>query len=543
MSLIDFLEVLGGFGIILFSLRFLSKVLETSISKSLKPFLNSLLKTKFHSIFLGFFVTIFVQASSITIVATMGFLNSSFITLEQSFFVMLGATLGTTLKGWLFASNFHSYALIFMAISSIALMVTKKQVVRDVLEIFFAIGLVFLGFDLIEHGLLPLSDSPMLLELISFYENAPILTKFAGVLAGCLISISLQSSSTALFLVIGFASQGIIPYKLGVAIILGANLGTTFTSLIVSIEHSSNVKRLAVAHFIIEIVGISIAFLFISPLSYFIYFISTHLFNINDIGVHLASFNTIFNILNVVFWSFFASSLIKFLNFIIPEEIIKSPILANSVKKMIISNQKVAIQEIEKQITFIENIIKSLTDNCFEFLINNKQSLLKKNTGKEFENLKECVNELLIGISRSQNSRENLDYIREKLRYISKCNDFFYYILDFRRHLELGYSTYSYKFPQQVHYYFEEVQKLFNLLWLNIILEKITPDDSFIMEKTFKECRNILEVIENYYFSFARENPNVEYNKLSWIYETLNQLERILDFLNDLYKNVIKENV
>jgi len=543
MTFTDFLEVLGGFGIILFSLRFLSKVLETSISKRLKPWLNSFLKTNYHSFILGFLMTLFTQASNITIITAMGFLNTSFITLEQSFFIMLGSTIGTTIKAGLFVGNFNQNALIFIGISSLSLIVVKKPLLRDIFQIFFAIGLVFLGFELMELGLFPLSNSPMLLELISFYEKAPILSKFAGVLAGCIISISLQSTSTVLILVMGFVYQDIIPYKLALAVVLGANLGTTFTSLIVSIEHSSNVKRLAVAHLIVKLLGVCVAFIFISPLSYSIDFFLIHLFKTNDLGIHLLVFNIIFNILNVMGWWFFASSLIKFLNLIIPEEIIKTPILPNSVKKMIMSNQNVAIQEIENQISFIENIIKNLTDDCFDFLINNKRSSLTKNTGKEFESIRECANELLIGISYSKNYKDNIDYIREKLMYISKCNDFFYYILDFRRHLELGLSTYSYKFPPQVHNYFEEIQKVFNLLWLNIILEKITADDSSIVDESFRECRNILEIIENFYFFFSREKVNINYKKLSWIYQTLNQLERILDLLNDLYKNVIDEKL
>ncbi|MBV8085254.1 MAG: Na/Pi cotransporter family protein, partial [Chloroflexi bacterium] len=330
---INILESLGGLGLFLFALRFLTGILDRSIASRLRPLLNRFLATRGWCFLVGLGVTVVFQASSITIVTAMGLLNSGLITLDQGFFVTLGATVGTTLKAWLFAQEVHlGPALI--GVSSISYLFVRRPLFREALEMVLAIGLVFLGLDLMGLGLQPLRSDPIFLAL--FDVNAAHLPgQFLGVLMGCLLTLVTQSSSATVFLVLDLATQGAISFPAGAALILGENIGTTITTLIAAVEVDWNGKRLALAYLITKVAGVASALLLFPLFIAFIDGAFNTLAPHAGVALRLAAVHTWFNLMNAGFWTICAHMLIRFLQQVTPAESGQGVALPTSVRRML----------------------------------------------------------------------------------------------------------------------------------------------------------------------------------------------------------------
>lgn len=535
MSKVNWLEVFCGFGVFLFSLRLLNALLERSLAKRLRPIINRLFASPIHCISFGIVSTVLVQASSITIITAMGLLNASLITLEQGFLVMLGSILGTTLKIWIFAENVRSYALLIIGVSSLSLLIFRKNWTRDFWEILLALGMAFFGFNMMALELTRLSGNVEFLDWFTSYNSSSLSLQLLGVLVGCIVAILVQSSSTLVLLILGFSGKGLIPFDAAVVLILGANIGTTSTALFVSMDYGISAKRLAVAHFLVKIFGVFLVLLlfpyFLALVDFLIPGTSSH--QTKNCEYHLACIHTLFNFFNLLLWSPFSYLMVKFLTWLMPGEINSHIALPNIVRQILVSNTNLTIQEIENQMQESQTKAKILTDYCFDMLIYGYTRYSQKQQFssflvKDFECLKECVLELLIKLgTRLGLHDDKRQYIRQNLRFMHQYSNFYYHLLEFCRHLEQGFIFDKYHFPDTLRPEFEQLQILINQMWFAIFQKKNC-------EKDLPQITTILANLEKFYFS-ALSQSVLQYEELAWIYESFNYLEQIYGHLEQLY--------
>ncbi|GIW22849.1 MAG: phosphate transporter [Candidatus Sericytochromatia bacterium] len=518
----ELFKAIGGFGLFLFSLRFLNSVLTNLISNKLKIFIEKFLSNYISCTIFGFITTLFVQASSITIIAGIGLLNNSFITLEQSIFIMLGASLGTTIKGLLFAKSFYSYGSLLIGLTSILLIFIKNQLHRDFLQIFFAIGLAFIGFNIMSESLTPIAN------YFSSFINIQNENVILSLVLGIVLAIALQSSSTVLFIIIELANQNIINFPIGVSIVLGANIGTTSTILFTSLEYEKNVKRLALSYFIIKFIGVFITIIFFP---YFLSFVKSITFS-NSVSLNIAFANAVFNLINVIWWHIFYTLIIRVVFYIIPSEL-KNGRKDNKsiISKMISNSIELTFQEVEIQISKAVNITKNSTDKLFEILISDDKNKYQKETLLDnVEKLKIFIEETLFDmfIRHSFNSS-----IIEKIKYyvdiINYCNNICNYSIKSVKLLKKGLYIEKFFFPNDMISLIEEFEKTFNNIWLNIILKKEEHiDKDYINQK--------MSDIENYYFKIISKDNKLTKENITWIYNIIYDLKNLSHMLINLNK-------
>ena len=68
----------------------------------------------------------------------------------------------------------------------------------------------------------------------------------------------IHSSSATIGIVMGLGAAGVLDWRTAVAFSLGADLGTTITSWIASLNLSKNAKRAAYAHLAFNIIGVTV---------------------------------------------------------------------------------------------------------------------------------------------------------------------------------------------------------------------------------------------------------------------------------------------
>lgn len=528
---LNYLEAFGGFGLLIFSLRYLNSVLSGMISRRFKPLLNRLITSQWNAVFLGFFSTIFVQASSITVISTMGLLSNALINLEQGILIILGSSLGSAVKSLIFSTDIYSYGFFVVGISSFLLIFTRKIILREILSACLAIGTSFLGFYLISKNLEPLVNS----EFLQAFFKAPhndLTNQFMEALVGIGLSVMFQSSSIILFLVMDLGMKDLIQFDMGASIILGANIGTTSTALIFSLEHDKNVKKLAIAYFLIKVIGVLITLFFFPYFLFISELLGEKLFAITSLSTKLAFTNIFFNFVSLIWWYSFYSLVLKFLNTILPTDNTKL-VLPSVIRKIVTSNPELAIEELRNQITQIESVTKSLTDSCIDLLnikkINTRRQI-SYNFGKDFEVLKEQIYQILIHVNKNYKHNIDIKLLERDFKFLSECSDFYYHALSLHTHLEKGLFIYYYQFPEEVKSYFEKFESLFNQLWLNVLLNKGSSEK-------ITELIELVEKMENTYFEIISNKSGVySYEYLSWVYETINYLSQMVDHLVNLCK-------
>ena len=93
------------------------------------------------------------------------------------------------------------------------------------------LGLFLFGIQIMASGMQKAAGDRFR-RILEVLTNNPVL----GVITGIVVTILVQSSSTATVMVVGFANAGLMNLSQAISVIIGANVGTTVTAQLVSFE-------------------------------------------------------------------------------------------------------------------------------------------------------------------------------------------------------------------------------------------------------------------------------------------------------------------
>lgn len=262
MDLINAIKImfgfLGGLGLFVYGMSIMAEGLQKAAGNKLRDLLGKLTKNMFFAIVLGAFVTGIIQSSSATTVMIVGFVNAGIMNLTQSVGVIMGANIGTTTTSWLVtASDWSTFlkpttiAPITIAVGVILTFCKKGSRKEQVGEILVGFGILFFGISSMSSSVEPFKDSEVFVEIFREFGSNPIL----GILAGCLITMVIQSSSASVAILQTIVILGIVPWSAAIYIILGQNIGTCVTALLSSLGASKNAKAASYIHLLFNIIG------------------------------------------------------------------------------------------------------------------------------------------------------------------------------------------------------------------------------------------------------------------------------------------------
>jgi len=258
--------VVGGLGIFLLGMKNMSEGMQAVAGEKIRKMINAVTNNRFIGCGVGIAVTSLIQSSSVTTVMVVGMVNAGLMTLQQAIGVILGANIGTTVTAWILVLEIGKYGLPILGISAFFFLFSKRERVRYIATMFLGLGMVFFGLELMKTGFDPLREFPEFKEWFTrFSPDSGWFGIIKCALVGAIITSIVQSSSATIGITMGLAFTGIINYQAAAALVLGVNVGTTITAILASIGASSNAKRAAYAHTIINIIG----FLWIFPIFWY----------------------------------------------------------------------------------------------------------------------------------------------------------------------------------------------------------------------------------------------------------------------------------
>lgn len=252
-------QALGGLGLFMLGMHFMSDGIQALAAARLRAFMERLAGNRILGLLSGAFVTAVVQSSTLVTVMVVCFVASSIITLEQAITLIIGANIGDTITTIIIALPVTKYGLPVAGIAALVYVSVEHEKVRYGALTVLGLGMVFFGLNLIISGFGPIRTMPEVISLIETFDAGSLLGILKCVLMGAVLTAIIHSSPAVDGIVMGMAASGILGWQTSLAIVLGSEIGTTFTSILAATTLSANAKRASYAHFAYNVIGVVLA--------------------------------------------------------------------------------------------------------------------------------------------------------------------------------------------------------------------------------------------------------------------------------------------
>ena len=261
------LTVLGGLGIFLLGMKHLSEGLQAAAGGGLRKFMSKATSHRIVGVGSGIVSTIIVQSSSIITVMLVGFVSTAILTLPQAFAVLIGANIGTTATIWIIAYAPDPQMLGFVGLAAGGAMYffLRGERVHHLGLTVIGLGLVFLGLYFMSKGVAPIKQNPTFAGVFTHLSSKSMAGVFLIAFVAMLVTAVIQSSAATIAIAMALATQGLIAYDVAVAVLFGANVGTTATGWIAAIGGTADAKRTALSHTLSNLLG-SLVLIWFFPL-------------------------------------------------------------------------------------------------------------------------------------------------------------------------------------------------------------------------------------------------------------------------------------
>ena len=253
------MKILGSLALLIYGMKVMSEALQKMAGSQLRHILGAMTTNRFTGMLTGTFITCAVQSSSATTVMTVSFVNAGLLTLAQAISVIMGANIGTTLTAWIMSLGFNVdlTLVVFPAFFlGIILIYSKRR--RYVGDFLFGIAFLFFALVLLSSAgkALDLEHNPAAIEFFKSFDTSSHLTIIIFLLIGTLITCIVQSSAAVMAITILLCSTGVLPIYLGIALVMGENIGTTATVNLAALGANTQARRAAFAHLLFNVFGV-----------------------------------------------------------------------------------------------------------------------------------------------------------------------------------------------------------------------------------------------------------------------------------------------
>lgn len=296
--------------------------LKLVAGSSLRNMLDRLTRNRVSGVLTGAGITAVIQSSSVTTVLVVGFISAGLMSLRQSVPIIMGANIGTTVTAQILAFQVTKAALVLIAVGFAMEFALKKSRVKRLGSVLLGLGFIFLGMQIMGDATEPLRTYPPFLDLMQQMSN-PLL----GIAVAMVFTALVQSSSATIGIVIVLAGQGVISLESGIALILGANVGTCITGVLASIGKPREAVQAAGVHVLFNVAGVLLWGWLIGPLADLVCLISPASTAADpvarlaaDTPRQVANAHTLFNLANTLVFIGFTGSMAALVRRIIPDK-------------------------------------------------------------------------------------------------------------------------------------------------------------------------------------------------------------------------------
>ena len=363
------IRILGSLGLLIFGMRVMSESLQKMAGSQLRHILRRMTSNRITGIMTGTLVTCAVQSSSATTVMTVSFVSAGLLTLSQAISIIMGANIGTTLTAWIMSLGYSTDLtdIVFPAfLIGIILIYYKKQ--KNTGEFLFGLAFMFLSLVMLSSAgkSLDLEHTPDVVSFFASFDTGSHTTIILFLLIGTLITCVVQSSAAVMAITILLCSTGVLPIHLGIALVMGENIGTTATANLAALGAGNEARRAALAHLLFNVFGVvwvlCVFFPFVDLICHIAGYSPGMARQTEKLPVVLAMFHTCFNVANTLILVFFIPKIEKAVRYMLPDtkKGEQKRLRLQYIKTNLIQTPEIAVLEAQKETAHFGDGIKEM---------------------------------------------------------------------------------------------------------------------------------------------------------------------------------------
>jgi len=429
------LKILGTLGLLIFGMRMMSNALQKIAGAQLRHVLSRMTTNRFMGVLTGAGVTCAVQSSSATTVMTVSFVSAGLLTLGQAISVIMGANIGTTLTAWILSLGYNVdlTTVVFPAFLVGILLIYHKRY-RYMGDFLFGIAFMFFALVLLSSAgkELDLEHNQAVIDFFLSFDQSSMLTIVAFLAIGTIITCIVQSSAAVMAITILLCSTGVLPIHLGIALVMGENIGTTATANLAALGANTEARRAALAHLLFNVFGViwvlCIFYPFVNVVCRMVGYDITAGGQAEKLPVVLAMFHTCFNVTNTALLIGFIPQIERVVRWILPDksEQQSEPFKLQYIKANLIQTPEIAVLQAQKEtahygmrtqqmFTMVRNMIIEQDENKLEQFYDSIQQEEEASDNAEIS-----IARFLEQVSEGHLSYESKTKVRQMLREIGE---------------------------------------------------------------------------------------------------------------------------
>lgn len=355
------LRLLGSLALLIYGMKTMSDALQKMAGPSLRHVLGRVTGNRFSGMLTGTMVTCAVQSSSATTVMTVSFVSAGLLTLAQAISVIMGANIGTTLTAWIISLVGYNLDLTFVVFPAflVGMMLIYKKHHRVLGDFLF--GLAFMLWSLVMLSStgrdMDLAHNADVVDFFASFDTSSYLTILVFLAAGTIITCIVQSSAAVMAITILLCSTGVLPIYMGIALVMGENIGTTATANFAALGAGIEARRAALAHLLFNVFGVIWVLLVFYPFVDFVCGLVGYNSTISGqmaakLSIVLALFHTCFNVLNTAILIGFVPQIEQLVCRLLPERTKgkKQHTTLHFINDGVIQTPEIAVLQAQKEI-------------------------------------------------------------------------------------------------------------------------------------------------------------------------------------------------
>ena len=352
------LQLLGSLGLLIYGMRMMSDALQKMAGPQLRYILAKMTTNRVTGMLTGTLVTCAVQSSSATTVMTVSFVSAGLLTLAQAISVIMGANIGTTLTAWIMSLGYNvdlTNVVYPSFLLGIVLIYKKRH--RYVGDFLFGTAFLFLSLVMLSSAgkAMDLEHNEAVISFFASFDTSSHLTILAFLAIGTLITCIVQSSAAVMAITILLCSTGVLPIYLGIALVMGENIGTTATANLVALGANTQARRAALAHLLFNVFGVVwvlIAFYpFVNMVCSLVGYDPSMGGQTAKLPVVLAMFHTCFNVINTAILIWLVPQMERAVCWLLPEkeEAKKEEFKLQYIHSNLVQTPEIAVLQAQKE--------------------------------------------------------------------------------------------------------------------------------------------------------------------------------------------------
>ena len=558
-SFFDLLRLLGSLALFLYGMKIMSEGLQKFAGDSLRKILTAMTTNRITGVLTGMLITALIQSSSATTVMVVSFVNAGLLTLTQSIGVIMGANIGTTVTAWIisalgFKVDISAFALPLLAFG-LPLLFSGKSSRKSIGEFIFGFSFLFMGLEGLKGNAPDLSANPDMLAFVQNYTNMGFFSILLFLFIGTVLTMVVQASAATMAITLIMCANGWIDYHLGVALVLGENIGTTITANLAALTGNTQARRAALAHLMFNVFGVCWVLVLFYPFTAGVSWFVTDVMHVSDpavaVSFKLAAFHTAFNISNTCIMICFVPFIEKTVCAMIRTKQEDEEYRLQYITSGMLSTAELSILQAQKEIVLFSertarmfNMVKTL---LYE---KNEDTFLKTyNRIEKYENISDRMEveiaNYLTQVSEGRLSSESKEEIRVMLRAVSEIESIADSCNNLARTIKRRNEFKSVFTPEQnmhIERMFELVTQALNRM--NLILHKDSLEHNDI-----NESYNIENEINNYRNQLKSRNIEdinskcYQYQDGVYYMDMVSESEKLGDYIINVVQAMIEKKI